>query len=125
MIERERAREKCQANVGVSLGTMLMTDRASTEAEFRGLTPQERVVSPMRLDRNADRPAVSPRQGAKRRSRWGHIANPGYDLGDDPHKSVNLWNDAGAQMLRAELTERLARAMLAGSDSSPYPTALA
>jgi hypothetical protein len=47
-----------------------------------------------------------------RRSRWGHIANPG-------------WNDAGAQKLRAELTERLARAMLASADESPYPTALA
>jgi hypothetical protein len=32
---------------------------------------------------------------------------------------------AAALCLRAELTERLARAMLAGSDSSPYPTALA
>ena len=35
------------------------------------------------------------------------------------------WNDAGAQKLRAELTERLARAMLASADESPYPTALA
>jgi hypothetical protein len=41
-----------------------------------------------------------------------HIANPG-------------WNDAGAQKLRAELMERLARSMLAASDTSPYPTALA
>jgi hypothetical protein len=35
------------------------------------------------------------------------------------------WNDAGAQKLRAELMERLARSMLAASDTSPYPTALA
>jgi hypothetical protein len=52
---------------------------------------------------------------------WGEL----YDLGDDPHETMNLWNDAGAQKLRAELTERLARAMLAGADTSPYPTALA
>jgi hypothetical protein len=31
----------------------------------------------------------------------------------------------GARTLRAELTERLARAMLAGAETSPYPTALA
>jgi hypothetical protein len=52
---------------------------------------------------------------------WGEL----YDLGDDPHETTNLWDDAGAKKLRAELTERLARAMLAGSDTSPYPTALA
>ena len=52
---------------------------------------------------------------------WGEL----YDLGEDPHETINLWDDAGAQKLRAELTERLARAMLAGSDTSPYPTALA
>jgi arylsulfatase A-like enzyme len=52
---------------------------------------------------------------------WGEL----YDLGDDPDETVNLWNDAGAQKLRAELTERLARSMLAASDTSPYPTALA
>ena len=34
-------------------------------------------------------------------------------------------DDAGAKKLRAELMERLARAMLAGADTSPYPTALA
>ena len=52
---------------------------------------------------------------------WGEL----YDLGDDPDETVNLWDDAGARKLRAELTERLARAMLAGADTSPYPTALA
>jgi GAF domain-containing protein len=48
-----------------------------------------------------------------------------YDLDDDPDETVNLWDDAGARKLRAELTERLARAMLAGSETSPHPTALA
>lgn len=52
---------------------------------------------------------------------WGEL----YDRGEDPHETVNLWDSAGAGKLRAELMERLARAMLAGSDTSPYPTALA
>jgi arylsulfatase A-like enzyme len=52
---------------------------------------------------------------------WGEL----YDHGADPHETVNLWNDAGAAKLRAELTERLARSMLAHSETSPYPTALA
>jgi hypothetical protein len=52
---------------------------------------------------------------------WGEL----YDLGDDPHETINLWDDAGAKKSRAELTERLARAMLASADTSPYPTALA
>jgi arylsulfatase A-like enzyme len=52
---------------------------------------------------------------------WGEL----YDLGDDPNETANLWDDAGARKLRAELTERLARAMLACAETSPYPTALA
>ena len=52
---------------------------------------------------------------------WGEL----YDLGDDPQETVNLWDDAGAKKLRAELTERLARTMLACSETSPYPSALA
>ena len=52
---------------------------------------------------------------------WGEL----YDLAEDPHETVNLWDDAGAVKLRAELIERLARAMLAASEESPYPTALA
>jgi arylsulfatase len=52
---------------------------------------------------------------------WGEL----YDLGGDPHETVNLWNAPDAAKLRAELTERLARTMLANADTSPYPTALA
>ena len=52
---------------------------------------------------------------------WGVL----YDLTEDPHETANLWNDAGARTLRAELVERLARTMLAGSETSPYPSALA
>ncbi len=52
---------------------------------------------------------------------WGEL----YDLGEDPHETINLWDDAGAKKVRAELMERFARTMLAGFDTSPYPTALA
>jgi hypothetical protein len=52
---------------------------------------------------------------------WGEL----YDLREDPHETANLWDDAGARKLRAELMERLARTMLAGSETSPYPSALA
>jgi arylsulfatase A-like enzyme len=52
---------------------------------------------------------------------WGEL----YDLGEDPQEAINLWDDAGAKKLRGEMIERLARAMLAGSETSPYPTALA
>ena len=52
---------------------------------------------------------------------WGEL----YDLGEDPHETANLWDDAGAKKLRAELMERLARTMLACSETSPYPSALA
>jgi len=52
---------------------------------------------------------------------WGEL----YDRSEDPHETANLWDDAGAKKLRAELIERLARRMLACSETSPYPTALA
>ena len=52
---------------------------------------------------------------------WGEL----YDLADDHHETANLWNDPGAASVRADLTERLARAMLALSETSPYPSALA
>ena len=52
---------------------------------------------------------------------WGEL----YDLAEDPHETANLWNEASARKLRAELMERLARAMLACSETSPYPSALA
>jgi multidrug efflux pump subunit AcrB len=52
---------------------------------------------------------------------WGEL----YDLQADPMQLRNLWNDPGAQALRGELMERLARAMLDAADTSPYPTASA
>lgn len=52
---------------------------------------------------------------------WGEL----YDLQADPLELHNRWNDAQARGLRGELAEQLARAMLAGADNSPYPTASA
>lgn len=52
---------------------------------------------------------------------WGEL----YDLHADPLELRNLWNDSGVRGLRGELMERLARAMLQVSDTSPYPTASA
>jgi hypothetical protein len=91
---------------------MFIAEEATREAENCGVD-----ASRTRCAAGSDGVAIpaacraAPARGV-RRSRWGHIANPG-------------WNDAGAQKLRAELTERLARAMLASADESPYPTALA
>ncbi len=52
---------------------------------------------------------------------WGEL----YDLQADPLELRNLWHDPAARALRAEMTERLARAMLAATDASPYPDASA
>lgn len=52
---------------------------------------------------------------------WGEL----YDLQADPLELHNRWNDPQARGLRGELAERLARAMLASADTSPYPTASA
>jgi len=52
---------------------------------------------------------------------WGEL----YDLQADPPELHNRWNDPQARSLRGELAERLARAMLASADTSPYPTASA
>jgi arylsulfatase A-like enzyme len=52
---------------------------------------------------------------------WGEL----YDRQADPGETINLWDDAGSRKLRGELVERLARAMLAATEESPYPTALA
>jgi arylsulfatase A-like enzyme len=46
---------------------------------------------------------------------WGEL----YDLADDPNEFRNLWSDPAHRSLRAELTERLARRMMALADSSP------
>ena len=52
---------------------------------------------------------------------WGEL----YDLPDDPHEIVNRWDDPGFMALRAQMTDALARRMLALSDTSPYPDSLA
>jgi hypothetical protein len=52
---------------------------------------------------------------------WGEL----YDRQADPEETINLWDDAGARKLRDELMERLTRAMLAATEESPYPSALA
>lgn len=52
---------------------------------------------------------------------WGEL----YDLANDPEELVNLWNEPAARTLRLEMTEKLARAMIDLSESSPYPTQIA
>lgn len=48
-----------------------------------------------------------------------------YDLHTDPHELNNLWDEASARLVRAELTERLARQMIDLAETSPYPTRIA
>ncbi len=52
---------------------------------------------------------------------WGEL----YDLDSDPHELRNLWDDPASAGLRGEMSERLARAMIAHSDTHPYPSGLA
>lgn len=52
---------------------------------------------------------------------WGEL----YDLRSDPFELRNLWHEPSAQALRSTCAERLARAMLAAADASPYPSASA
>lgn len=52
---------------------------------------------------------------------WGEL----YDLAEDPQETRNLWADAESRGVRAELTERMMRAMIAACDRSPLPTGLA
>lgn len=49
---------------------------------------------------------------------WGEL----YDLIDDPQETHNLWGEAQARSVRSDLTERLARKMMAMGDSSPLAT---
>ena len=49
---------------------------------------------------------------------WGEL----YDFAADPHELDNLWNEPGAQPLRQELTEQLARKMIEMTDTSPLAT---
>ncbi len=52
---------------------------------------------------------------------WGEL----YDLAGDPHELVNLWDEPGEKAVRAEMTEKLARAMIDLAETSPYPTQIA
>ena len=49
---------------------------------------------------------------------WGEL----YEFARDPHEMENLWNEARAQTIRHELTERLARKMMELADTSPVAT---
>jgi arylsulfatase A-like enzyme len=46
---------------------------------------------------------------------WGEL----YEFSDDPDELHNLWGEPGAQTLRWDLTERLARKMMELTDTSP------
>jgi arylsulfatase A-like enzyme len=48
-----------------------------------------------------------------------------YDRQEDPHERLNLWADPGSRDLRADMQDRMIREMLALSDTSPRPSALA
>jgi arylsulfatase A-like enzyme len=52
---------------------------------------------------------------------WGEL----YDYDNDPDEMSNLWDDPASAPLRAELTLRLARKMIALTETSPNPTAVA
>lgn len=44
-----------------------------------------------------------------------------YDLENDPDEERNLWSDPASRPLRADMTEQLARRMLALRDDCPRP----
>jgi arylsulfatase A-like enzyme len=48
---------------------------------------------------------------------WGEL----YDLANDPHEMDNLFDDAGARGVRAELMEKLAYRQMELADRSPLP----
>ena len=52
---------------------------------------------------------------------WGEL----YDQVNDPLELHNLWDEASARGVRADMTEKLARAMIDLSETSPYPSAIA
>ncbi len=52
---------------------------------------------------------------------WGEI----YDTESDPDEMVNLWDDPASLALRAELLRRMAQKMIALTETSPNPTAVA
>lgn len=52
---------------------------------------------------------------------WGEL----YDLDNAPDELKNLWFDSGQAACKSELLHRLALAMIAHSETSPYPSAIA
>jgi hypothetical protein len=52
---------------------------------------------------------------------WGEL----YDRQEDPHERVNRWADPAHRAILAELQDRLIHEMIALSDTSPRPAALA
>jgi arylsulfatase A-like enzyme len=52
---------------------------------------------------------------------WGEL----YDLQEDPHELVNAWDDPARRDVRLALQDRLIREMIAISETSPRPSALA
>jgi hypothetical protein len=52
---------------------------------------------------------------------WGEF----YDLQEDPHALVNRWDDVGARDALRAVQDRMLREMIAVSETSPRPSALA
>jgi arylsulfatase len=52
---------------------------------------------------------------------WGEL----YNLGDDPHETVNLWDAEAAQGIKLDLMQRLVQLQIEHADSSPNPTRMA
>jgi arylsulfatase A-like enzyme len=52
---------------------------------------------------------------------WGEL----YDLQEDPHALVNRWDDVGARDALRAVQDRMLREMIAVSETSPRPSALA
>lgn len=52
---------------------------------------------------------------------WGEL----YDLVEDPYEMRNLWDEPSLREVRHALVERMMRAMMSATDTSPLPTHLA
>ena len=48
-----------------------------------------------------------------------------YDIQEDPHEVKNLWDDEGAQEIKADLMEQLMRLIIEHQDPTPLATATA